>query len=308
MILKSEIISTNLDRLESAKAQFPILIEYQNIEELKNGATLDLNLSEKSKQLREECKRYDLSVYIDFIDFILFSKRYKQEVFYKHKIQSKELQEILVENAQDDDAKSSFKSKSVKSMQVFMNSEKWNLYTANVPNKHRKRRRYVNNLIKSDAIIANYIIQNEIDIELSNIHRINRFYTNLIPKPDVSIKNEINKTKEIIDSIVNKISELESDFRKINCEQLVNAISEELKKRMLAIDPGDKIKCIEVNDETKGLTLNKTYDVISKSIENGILKVVVKNDKDFNFKYNYRVFETITNLRNSALDNLLNEL
>lgn len=308
MIIKSEIISTNLITLESTKSQFPILIEYQKNEELKNGKPLDIDVSKKSKQLKDECKRYDLGLYVDFIDFILLSKRYNQEIFYRNKIKSTDLQKILVENAYDEDAKKSFKSKTAKSMGVLINSKKWDVYSANIYPSIRRKRRYNNNLMKSEAIIANYFIQNEIDIEIHNINRINKFYTFFIPKPDLSIKNEMDKTKEIIDFIINKLSESESDFRKINCDQLINIIDGELRNKMLEIEPGDRIKCIEITDETNGLTLNNIYDVKSKVIENGILKVYVINDKNINTKYNYRSFETIANLRNSALDNILNDL
>ncbi len=314
MLLKSEIISTNLITLESAKNEFPILIEYQKNEELKKRSKpfslVDIELSKKSIQLREECKRYDLGVYTDFIDFILLTDINGQEVFYRHKIKTNELQSILVENAIDDDAKRSFKSKSIKSMQILINSEKWDIFSANIYKRTRtiRRRRYNDNLKKSEAIIANYFIQNEIDIELHNISRINKFYTTFISKPDISIKNEISKTKEIIDFIINKLSNSDSDFRKINCDQLISSIGNELRNRMLEIEQGDKIKCIEIGNEINGLTLNKIYDVSSKVIEHGILKVMVMNDNDVVSKYNYRIFETITNLRNSALDNILKDI
>lgn len=77
---------------------------------------------------------------------------------------------------------------------------------------------------------------------------------------------------------------------------------------MLSIEPGEKIKCIEISPETYGLTLNKTYDVQSKNLENGILKVRIINDSGNNCSYNYRLFETVSNLRNSALDELLNDI
>jgi hypothetical protein len=77
---------------------------------------------------------------------------------------------------------------------------------------------------------------------------------------------------------------------------------------MLTIDPGEKIKCIEISPETTGLTIDKFYNVISKTIDYGILKVTVFNDNERNQSYNYRLFEKVSILRNSALDELLNNL
>jgi hypothetical protein len=77
---------------------------------------------------------------------------------------------------------------------------------------------------------------------------------------------------------------------------------------MLTIEPGEKIKCVEISPDSTGLTLNKVYDVLSKNIDYGVLKVIINNDNNQSKSYNYRLFETVTNLRNSALDELLNDL
>jgi hypothetical protein len=310
MKLTSEVISVNLDRLEKAQKEFPTLSEYQRVMELKNGDSPDQYLINLSRTLKEECLSYGLRPYIDFIDFIVESTTRGQEVFYRKKIKNKEFQDVLVSNAIDEDAKKSFKSKSKKSFEVLINSKKWDLFIANVSNRRRgySNRRYNNNLRYSDAIIANYVMQNEIEVNNESTNRLNKHYLFAIPAPDLTIKSEINRTKEIIDFIIDKLSESGTDFRKVNYDHLTKTLNTELKNRMLAIEPGEKIKFVESSPDVNGLTINNVYDVKSKSIENGILKVSVTNDSGDNRYYNYRLFETVSNLRNSALDELLNDL
>ena len=164
MKLTSEVISVNLDRLEKAQKEFPILSEYQKTLELKNGPSLDQYLTNLTRTLKDECLSYGLKPYIEFIDFIVDSKLTGQEIFYRKKIKNKEFQDVLVANAIDEDAKKSFKSKSKKSFEVLVNSKKWEVFTANVSNRRRSSRRYNNNIRRSDAIISNYIIQNQIEL------------------------------------------------------------------------------------------------------------------------------------------------
>jgi len=276
--------------------------------ELKNGESLDQYLINLTRTLKDECLSYGLKPYIEFIDFIIDSKLTGQEIFYRKKIKNKEFQDVLVANAIDEDAKKSFKSKSKKSFEVLVNSKKWEVFTANVSNRRRTSRRYNNNLRRSDAIISNYIIQNQIEVKDENSFRVNKYYLNQIPVPDLTIKNEINRTKEIIDFIINKLSESGTDFRKVNYDHLTKTLNNELKNRMLTIEPGEKIKCVEISPDSMGLTLNKVYDVLSKHIDYGVLKVIINNDNNQSKSYNYRLFETVTNLRNSVLDELLNDL
>lgn len=305
MKINSEVVSTNIFRLEKAQKEFPILSEYQKIAEISEK---DQYLSNLQTSVKDECCHYGLRAYVEFIDYIVDVKNKNQEIFYKSKIKNKDFQDILVKFANDEDAKKSFKSKTKKSFETLINSKKWDVFTAAVSNRRRRIRRYTDNLKNSSAIIANYIIQNQIEINSENTSRINKFYLHLIPVPDLTIKNEILRTKEIIDFVIQKLSESGSDFKKVNFDHLTNKLSEELKNRMLSIEPGEKIKCIEISPETYGLTLNKTYDVRAKSLENGILKVRIINDSGNNTMYNYRLFETVSNLRNSALDELLNDI
>ena len=84
-------------------------------------------------------------------------------------------------------------------------------------------------------------------------------------------------------------------------------MGEELKKKLLNIDKGESVKLIENADYYGGITLGKVYEVKDKELHSGRLQVVIDNDNGYRRSYPYRLFETVSNLRNSALDDLLND-
>ena len=316
MKITSEIIQLNLIKLEKAVKLFPILEEYKIIIKKKNDFigngimyTPAYNQNEdRIRDVREEARTYKLNVYLDFIDFILSTLRFDQEVFYKKKIKNLDLQNILVKFSIDEDAKKVFRNKTKASFQKFINSPRW--LTLSGENYNRKsRKRFNDNIYRSSAIIANYCIQNEIEIDDQNIGRVKNWYYKLLPDPDSSISKEVERTKLIIDFVVQKLNEGDSDFRKINLDHLSLTLKNELRKRILSIQNGDRIKCVNVIPENlEELTLNKVYEVISSSLDNGSLRVEIKNDYNKNKLYYFRDFETISVLRDSFIDDILNDL
>jgi hypothetical protein len=163
---------------------------------------------------------------------------------------------------------------------------------------------HAHSLSESSAIIYNYIIQNEIDIEDS--HELfsgksigfnpKSYYTTLLHDFDISLKHEIDITNETSKFISDKIGEY--DFRKVNISQLVSDLTSKLKERMLSVTKGERIRCTSYHPE---LTINNEYTVSLKDN----LMVVVENDNGDKGEYNYRLFESIMKLRNNALDILL---
>ena len=95
------------------------------------------------------------------------------------------------------------------------------------------------------------------------------------------------------------------DFRRINIENLRFLINNEIERKMKEISDGESVKLIDSVDYYSALSPDKVYSVISKDISSGRLTVSIKNDLGFTRSYPYRIFETVTNLRNSALDELL---
>ena len=316
MKITSEIIQLNLIKLEKSVNLFPILGEYKILIENKNEFIYSglmyspaYNQNEDSIRIvRDEARTYKLNIYLDFIDFILNTKRFEQEVFYKKKIKNIDFQNTLLKFSIDEDAKKVFRNKTKASFQKFINSKRWFILSGESYNR-RNKQRFNDNMHNSSSIIANYCIQNEIEIDSGNIGRIKNWYTKLLPDPDISISKEIERTKLIIDFIVQKMNEGDSDFRKVNLEHLSLTLKNELKKRILSLQNGDRIKCINVSSENlEELTLNKVYEIISSCLDNGSLKVEIKNDSNKNRLYYFRDFETISTLRDSFIDDILSDL
>jgi len=291
MIIKSEIIQENLSRLEKATQEFSILKDYASTDD-----------HQVLRKIWDEGKSYGLLSYFNFQDFIRHSKSLNQEAFYKNKIKISEFKEVLVKNASDPSVKKILQSKGKVSFAKLINSTKWELYSGN---RRRRSRgvRYNDNFLPSAAIIANFCMQNEIDVE--DNYRISEYYTKLLPEIDITIKKELDLTKKMIDFMVGNLSESSYDFKKINVEHISKFISEELKKKLTEIDKGESVKLTEETDYYGGLTFGKVYEILDKEIHSGRLQVIINNDVNVRKSYPYRLFETVSNLRNSALDDLL---
>jgi hypothetical protein len=285
--LTSEIIQNNIDKLESAKREFKILQDYdQELDEF------------KLKQLYNEAKNYGLLSYLLFIDYQKSIKKLNQQVFYNKKISLKEFTAI------DPKVKKVLESKGKVSFEKFINSPRWDLYSG-----HRRRRggvRYHDNFLCSSAIIANFCIQNELEIE--DPSRISDYYRNTLPSIDSTVNKEIELTNHLVDFMFDSLSKQDYDFRKINVENIVKFIQTEIERKMKTVEEGESVKLVETTDFYSGLTENKIYTIKSKEIHSGRLNVNIENDLGFTRSYPYRLFETVTNLRNSALDEILNNL
>jgi len=301
MKLSSEIISTNLLLLEKAKTDFPLLVNYENC----------TDYNEKSS-IKQEIQEFGLGLYIEFIDFIKEMESKGQEVFYRRKIKNPEFQEILSKHAYDEDAKKSFKSKAAKSFESLMNSDKWEDLAGNRSNYRRRRRRWTNNFSGSEAIVSNFIIQNELEVKDEFKYRLCKWYYMNIPQVDFTVQNEINKTKDLISFMVSKMSDSGIDFRRLNFTHLTSQLNDEIRKKILTIDSDEKIRLIPNDVVPIGFTPGKFYTVFGKQLSTeeagggNILMVNVRNDADKSVWVKYRYFETVTNLRDTALDFLLN--
>jgi len=293
MIIKSEIIQSNLEVLEKAKKEFSLLQDYANTDD-----------DSKLKIIWEEARSYNMLSYLNFIDFIKFTNKTNQQVFYKNKIKIPHFKEVLVFNATDLTVKKILQSKGKVSFAKLINSPKWDLYSGN-----RRRRggvRYHDNFTISAAIIANFCIQNE--IEISEKTRISDYYTQRITEIDSTIKKELDLTKNLIEYLVKSVSDSPYDFKRLNIEHINKCISNELKSKLLNIESGESVRVIETTDYYGGLTYNKTYKVLDKELQSGRLQIIIDNDKGMRRSYPYRLFETIHNLRDNSISRLLEDL
>lgn len=290
MKISSECILHNINTLESVKKDFPILNSYENESD-----------PYRKRQIWSECSLYGLQNYTSFIDLVNITKENNQEIFYKKKIKIKDFQEIVTISAIDENVKKSLKSKGKISFAKLINSSKWDIYSGD--NNYRLRKKYANNFSKSQAIIANFCIQN--GIEIDSPVKINEFYTSKLTQIDPSIKQELDLTNEVVDYIVNKLSEKNYDFKKLNVDGLNRLISDKLSKKIIDIDQGESVKLIDESEFHKHLTFGKVYNIISKDFQSGRLTIQIENDLGLIRRYPYRIFETVSNLRNNAIDDLL---
>ena len=292
MKLTSEIIQNNIDKLETLKKEFKILDDYSKETD-----------NDKLRQMYSEGRNYGLISYLIFIDFIRQTEKINQQVFYNKKIKLKDFKEVLIKNATDESVKKILKSKGKVSFEKFINSQRWDLYSGN-----RRRRggvRYNDNFVNSAAIIANFCIQNEIEIEDSS--RISDYYRSSLHPIDTTVRKEIELTNDLVGFMFTSLSKQDYDFRKINVENITKFIQYEIERKMKTIEDGESVKLIENTDYYSALSVGKIYTVKSKEINSGRLNVTIENDLGFTRSYPYRIFETVTNLRNSALDELLND-
>lgn len=293
MKLTSEIIQNNIDKLETLKKEFKILDDYSKETD-----------NDKLRQMYSEGRNYGLISYLLFIDFIRQTEKLNQKVFFNKKIKLKDFKEVLINNATDASVKKILKSKGKVSFEKFINSQRWDLYSGN-----RRRRggvRYADNFVSSAAIIANFCIQNEIEIE--DASRISDYYRTPLHPIDNSVRKEIELTNDLVGFMFTSLSKQDYDFRKINVENITKFIQHEIERKMKTIEDGESVKLIENTDFYSALSIGKIYTVKSKEITSGRLNVTIENDLGFTRSYPYRIFETVTNLRNSALDELLNDL
>ena len=301
MVLTLDTIKENLNILERAKEVFKILADYQNI--LKSMSTnYDNELHNREIEINREINRYNLTIYSDFIRFINKAESAGQKVIYDEKIKTKTFQKVLEDNAIDETAKKSLRNKTSKTMHIFMNSEKWMKFHGYQSN--RGRLRLNDNLSKSESIIANFLNQQEINLEALAYSRLNKYYTSLLPEPDHTILDEMNRTKFVIDFLIQKVTESGFDFRKLNSRALIENISEEFKKRILDIDKNESVKCISRPD-VYGVSVGTIYKVIDRSLDySGNLKILIQNDYGTNVNCSFKFFETLNSLRSSMLKDL----
>lgn len=307
-MLSYEIINKNLKKLEESIKIFPdILGKYQKLTKsiILNGELSRLNDSLISERIKISslASKIGLDQYINFIDWV--AKSGDQKIIYTHEIPFDSLKSRLIDGCEDEEVKSFLSKKTKKGFESFLNSRQYHVYCGDYWTGRRgNRKRFKKNFIKNELLIINYAIQNE--LILKDHDNLTHFYKNELPNFESEINTELDITNDIIKSLFKKIKSIKYDFRKLNFNLLKSEIENKIRNKMLSVEEGEKIKCIE---EQPGLTLYKVYNVYSYEIGiNGNLLVKVTNDNNQSKKYNYRLFESVSKLRETNIDNILNIL
>jgi hypothetical protein len=119
-------------------------------------------------------------------------------------------------------------------------------------------------------------------------------------------KREIDITFNLLNSFVDFLTETQTDFRKLNCDFIVENISSKLRS-LMKIPTGTTIKSLVDLNNTSAyseLTKDKTYTVEDSTITGGYIKVWVSNDRGVRTYYNYSLFEDVSIHRDLLLQQL----
>ena len=190
---------------------------------------------------------------------------------------------------------------------------------------YRRRGRRSNEVVsglKSFVPLINWIISNDIqtcDLEANHFQSFKnqtvyqyqlRWYTGIHLDVEKLPKREIDITFNLLNSFVDFLTETQTDFRKLNCDFIVENISSKLKS-LMKIPTGTTIKSLVDLNNTNAytgpyseLTKDKTYTVEDSSITGGYIRVWISNDRGVRTYYNYSLFEDVSVHRDLLLQQL----
>lgn len=292
-----DIIKSNLNKLEKAIETFPdILGKYKSI----------TNVTEKA-DISAYASKLNLSAYINFIDWVTRVSSNGEKIIYDIDISFDTLKSAMIESSTDSEVIEFLKKKTKRGLISFINSPLYSSYNGGMKGRRGHRKYYDKNFSKCECLLSNYILQNSINLVSGfsyGFGSVGYYYTQNIPDFESELNTEIEITNDITKSIIRKINTLKYDFRKINFNLLKTEIENQVKSRMCSVLPGEEIKCIEAS---QNLTLNNLYKVVSYQISiSGNLMVHVLDDNERKSQYNYRLFETVSKLREDSINDILN--
>jgi hypothetical protein len=283
------IIDKNIEKLEFACKSFPEIL----------GRYRKSTCSEERNRLSGTAGRLGLSPYINFIKWL--EERKDQIIKYNFEISFDTVKSAVIEGLVDPEPKRYLEKKTKRGFVSFLSSPIFNSYNNGTKGRRGGRRFYGSNFAKSDCILSNYIIQNNLE---KCIDVVSYYYKRELPEFETTSQDELDITRDIIKSLVRKLNTIKYDFRKLNFNILQSEVTAKVKEMMMQVSPGEQLKCLE---SSPGLTLGKIYKVDSYEISsNGNLIVFLINDLGTRTSYNYRLFESLTNHRENHINELLN--
>lgn len=106
-------------------------------------------------------------------------------------------------------------------------------------------------------------------------------------------KKEIDITHNLLESVLNFIGDKKIDFRKLNCDFIIDTFQNKLRT-LMSIPAGVSIKSRSDLKSTYGTNLllsSKDYIVENSSINNGFLRVLIIDETGYRNWYDYTNFE-----------------
>lgn len=307
-----DFIKENLRIYNQAKEMLPVISQY-----------------EQGLISQSSMRSLGLELFAQFYDFAKSQNDKGFELI--QAISFKELKEMIVKNTTVDRFKTyitrrtqpQFKKLISEDSETFdrLLNGRW----ISKPTYRRRGRRsneVVSGLKNCFVPLINWIISNDIqtcDLEANHFQSFKnqtvyyyqlRWYTGIHLDVEKLPKREIDITFNLLNSFVDFLTETQTDFRKLNCDFIVENISSKLKS-LMKIPTGTTIKSlVDVNNAGaytgpySELTKDKTYTVEDSSISGGYIRVCISNDRGVRTYYNYSLFEDVSVHRDLLLQQL----
>lgn len=307
-----DFIKENLRIYNQAKEILPVISQYE--QGLINQSSM---------------RSLGLELFTQFYDFSKSQKNMGFELI--QAISYKELKEVIVKNTTVDRFKTYITRRTQTQFKKLISedSETFDrLLNGRWISKptHKRRGRRSNEVISgfknSFVPLINWIISNDIqtcDLEGGHFQSLKnqtvyhyqlRWYTETLLDIEKLPKREIDITFNLLGSFVDFLTETQTDFRKLNCDFIIENISSKLKT-LMKIPIGTTIKSlVDLNNTSfytglySELTKDKTYTVEDSTISSGYIKVWISNDKGVRTYYNYSLFEDVSVHRDLLLQQL----
>lgn len=306
-----DFIKENLRIYNQAKEMLPVISQY-----------------EQGLISQNSMRSLGLEIFSQFYDFTKSQKNMGFELI--QAISYKELKEVIAKNTTVDRFKTYITRRTQPQFKKLISedSETFDrLLNGRWISKptYRRRGRRSNEVVsglKSFVPLINWIISNDIqtcDLEANHFQSFKnqtvyqyqlRWYTGIHLDVEKLPKREIDITFNLLNSFVDFLTETQTDFRKLNCDFIVENISSKLKS-LMKIPTGTTIKSLVDLNNTNAytgpyseLTKDKTYTVEDSSITGGYIRVWISNDRGVRTYYNYSLFEDVSVHRDLLLQQL----
>lgn len=306
-----DFIKENLRIYNQAKEMLPVISQY-----------------EQGLISQNSMRSLGLELFSQFYDFTKSQKNMGFELI--QAISYKELKEVIAKNTTVDRFKTYITRRTQPQFKKLISedSETFDrLLNGRWISKptYRRRGRRSNEVVsglKSFVPLINWIISNDIqtcDLEANHFQSFKnqtvyqyqlRWYTGIHLDVEKLPKREIDITFNLLNSFVDFLTETQTDFRKLNCDFIVENISSKLKS-LMKIPTGTTIKSlVDLNNAGayagpySELTKDKTYTVEDSSINGGYIRVCISNDRGVRTYYNYSLFEDVSIHRDLLLQQL----
>jgi hypothetical protein len=303
-----DFIKENLKIYNQAKEMLPVISQY-----------------EQGLISQTSMRSLGLEPFVQFYEFTKSQKNLGFELI--QAISYKELKEVIAKNTTVDRFKTYITRRTQPQFKKLISEDpetfdrllngRW----ISKPTYRRRGRRsneVVSGLKNCFVPLINWIISNDIqtsDLESNHFQSFKnqtvyyyqlRWYTGIHLDVEKLPKREIDITFNLLNSFVDFLTETQTDFRKLNCDFIVENISSKLRS-LMKIPTGTTIKSLVDLNNTSAyseLTKDKTYTVEDSTITGGYIKVWVSNDRGVRTYYNYSLFEDVSIHRDLLLQQL----